>query len=179
MCGPNLKSYLHTYPEILFILLKFWQFTQKLLMRFYGFSMGYIWGKTNFESSLMLLWWFECEKVDLTAEIKISENVLCLEHCIKQGKGSGGTACTVLMRCCYDRFPKLPPHDQGCRITHFTKNVKWSSFTFTVSPGQLHHCLCVSKTIWNKMHVYFSHRSECFQPIRFTLKSCCRHLPNC
>ena len=45
--------------------------------------MGYIWGKTNFEkliqkSSLMLLWWFECEKMDLTAEIKISENVLSL-----------------------------------------------------------------------------------------------------
>jgi len=30
------------------------------------------------KSSLMLLWWFECEKVDLTAEIKISENVLSL-----------------------------------------------------------------------------------------------------
>ena len=40
---------------------------------------------------------------------------------ICQGKDSGGTACTIL-RCCYDKFPKLPPHDQGCRITHFTKS---------------------------------------------------------
>ena len=53
----------------------------KLLLHFYGFSMGYIWGKTNFEKTYPkeffdAFWWFECEKVDLTAEIKISQNVL-------------------------------------------------------------------------------------------------------
>lgn len=78
-----------------------------------------------------------------------------------QGKDSRGTACTVL-RCCYDKFPKLPPHDHGCRITHFTKNVKLSSFTFTVSPGQLHHCVCVSKTIWNKNACLFFPQEQMF-----------------
>ena len=36
-------------------------------------KMGKI-GQVMSLAGLMLLWWFECEKVDLTAEIKISEN---------------------------------------------------------------------------------------------------------
>ena len=74
------------------ILLKFWSFCwnfDNLPKNCFCTSMASLWviygekqilRKLTQKSSLMLLWWFECEKVDLTAEIKIFENVLCLEH---------------------------------------------------------------------------------------------------
>ena len=79
-CGPSLNlNSIHILRYCPF-LLKFWQFTQKCLLPFYGFSIGYVWGQTNFEKTPPKEFFdvFECETVDLTAEIKITENVLSL-----------------------------------------------------------------------------------------------------
>ena len=60
--GNLLKNYFCTSMASLWVMYGENQILRKLIQR----------------SSLMLLWWFQCDKVDLTAEIKISVNVLSL-----------------------------------------------------------------------------------------------------